>query len=292
MQQGVILRGYSGFYYVKLEDRVLECSLRGRTKKKEKSFFPGDVVWVSIENEKQGAIEKADPRKTLLLRPPVANVSLLVIVMSLGYPEAELTLLDRLLVLAEHAGIRPVIVLSKLDMANRARAEEIKQDYLETGYTFIATSTKSMEGMEKLKQELVGETTVFAGQSGAGKTSLMNLLLPEKDLKTGTLGDKSKRGKHTTRHIELHDYLGGYLVDTPGFNRLYVPEMEESQLPHCFPEFAPYIPSCRFATCLHYKEPNCAVKEHVNSKVISQRRYDNYIQFLEEIKNKEKRYND
>jgi ribosome biogenesis GTPase len=185
-----------------------------------------------------------------------------------------------------------LVVLSKLDTSNRARSEEIKQDYQEAGYTFISTSTKTMEGMDELTQELVGETTVFAGQSGAGKTSLMNLLLPEKHLKTGTLGDKSKRGKHTTRHIELFDYKGGYLVDTPGFNRLYVPEMEESQLPQCFPEFVPYIDDCRFATCLHYKEPNCAVKEQVSNKLICQRRYDNYIQFLEEIKNKEKRYND
>ncbi len=292
MQQGVILRGYSGFYYVKLEDRVVECSLRGRTKKKTKSFYPGDVVWISIENEKQGVIEKAEPRKTLLLRPPVANVSLLVIVMSLSYPEAELTLLDRLLVLAEHAGIRPLIVLSKLDTANQARAEEIMADYRSTGYTFIATSITDLVGMDELMNELVGETTVFAGQSGAGKTSLMNLLLPEMHLKTGTLGDKSKRGKHTTRHIELFDYKGGYLVDTPGFNRLYVPEMEESQLPHCFPEFSPYLNRCRFATCLHYKEPDCCVKDHVNERDISTRRYQNYLQFLEEIKNKEKRYND
>ena len=149
-----------------------------------------------------------------------------------------------------------------------------------------------MEGIDTLKNELVGETTVFAGQSGAGKTSLMNLLMPEKNLRTGVLGEKSRRGKHTTRHIELFPYHGGYLVDTPGFNRLYVPEMEESQLQYLFPEFAPYLAGCRFSSCLHYKEPDCAVKEHVDNGVISKKRYESYIQFLEEIKNKEKRYND
>jgi len=290
LQNGIILKGYSGFYYVQTEDGVIECSLRGKSRQKKQEFYPGDRVIISRGSSGQGAIEDIQTRDTLLLRPPVANVSLLVIVMSLGYPQAELTLLDRLLVLAEFAGIRPLIVLSKLDTANEHRVEEIKADYVGTGYQFIATSTKSLEGLENVRRELAGETTVFAGQSGAGKTSLMNILIPEVQLKTGSLGDKSNRGKHTTRHIELFPYHGGYLVDTPGFNRLYVPEMQEMELQNSFPEFKPYQDLCRFATCRHYKEPDCMVKEHVDGIHISSRRYDNYIQFLLEINNKEIRY--
>lgn len=292
MLKGTILKGYSGFYYVESNGHVYECSLRGKNRQKNLQFHPGDRVLFVLENEHQGAIEECLERKTFLLRPPVANVSKLVIIMSLAYPEAEIMLLDRLLVLAEEANIQPLLVLNKKDSEKEGQEAWMRQHLVNTDYAIITSSIKTQEGIDEIKEVLAGETTVFAGQSGVGKTSLMNVIMPSLELKTGALGDKSKRGKHTTRHVELFPYRGGYIVDTPGFNRLYVPDMEPEHLQHCFPEFSSYQNECRFNSCLHDQEPGCMVKKHVDDIHIGSRRYQHYLKFLNEIQTKEKRYDD
>lgn len=289
MTEGIILKGYSGFYYVLSEGTVYDCALRGRHKLTRETFLPGDRVRISTDGASRGTIEEVLPRKNRLIRPPVANVSLIAVVLSLTHPRPELPLLDRILVLAEQEQIRPLIIWSKVDVGEPGEARELTDEYRHTGYRFLMTSARTGEGLEELRQELTGETTVFAGQSGVGKTSLMNRLLPEVDLKTGSVGGKG-RGRHTTRHIELFPFAGGYLADTPGFNRLYLPAMEPAGLQHCFPEFAPHLGDCRFASCMHRREPDCRVKEAVEEGRIGRRRYENYLYLLQELEEKEKAY--
>lgn len=293
--QGIIIKGYSSFYYVETPAGLYECSLRGKHRTKKQDFYPGDRVIISpLENEekKKGVIEAVLDRTTFLKRPPVANVSLLVLVLSLSYPAADKVLLDRLLVLAQSAGIWPLVLLNKLDEAKDGVEASLRAHLKASGYPVISASSKSGQGLEALSEALEGQTTVFAGQSGVGKSSLMNQLVPKLSLQTGVLGDKSRRGKHTTRHVELFSFKGGYIVDSPGFSRLYLPDIPKEELHYCFPEFAPYIGSCRFNSCLHDKEPGCAVKKALENQLISAGRYQHYLDFLHDLQTKEKEYYD
>ncbi len=287
--EGIILKGYSGFYYVLADGEVWECALRGRHKMTGDDFLPGDRVRIRPARTGRATIEEVLPRTSRLLRPPVANVSRIVLVAALSHPLPDPALMDRILVLAEHTGIRPLMVLSKADLQEPGRLESMASDYRNTGYRMIRVSARTGEGIGELEAELDGQVSVFAGQSGVGKSSIMNWLLEDQELKTGTLGEKSRRGRHTTRHIELFPWRGGFLADTPGFSRLYLPTMEQNLLQHCFPEFEPHLGQCRFASCLHHREPDCRVKEAVEAGDISRRRYENYLYLLREVKG-DKRY--
>lgn len=290
--EGVLIRAYGGFYYVKKGDEVWECSLRGKFRLgKGSAALVGDRVRVSPLRDKVGRIDEILPRTTELFRPAVANVDQAVIVFAVKNPEPNLTLLDRFLVLTESSNISPVVCLNKADLLSNRREHEWLRLYRKIGYSIVITSTKEQDGIEELRQILIGKTTVFAGPSGVGKSSLLNNIQPNLELKTGEISHKLKRGKHTTRHAELLPIReGGFVVDTPGFSSLDLPHMEKEELSHYFPEFDSFNQDCKFNSCLHNHEPQCAVKKAVELGHINKNRYQNYLIFLDEVMHQERRY--
>lgn len=290
MQEGTIIKGYSGFYYVRSGDCTFECSLRGRLRLQEQNFLPGDRVKFTPTSSSRGVIEAVLPRVTELTRPPVANVDQVVIIQALASPEPNLALLDRMLVLAEHVGLDPLVCLNKADLVTGGSVENMVATYQQAGYRVLLTSALTGTGVAELKQHLRGRISVFAGPSGVGKTSLLNAVQPGLSLKTGAVSRK-QRGRHTTRHVELLDLEGGGLVaDTPGFSNLELPVMARKDLMYDFPEIGKRAHQCRFSSCLHIQEPGCAVKEAVAAGEVAPSRYNHYREFLEEVQAKEKRY--
>ncbi|MGE4271451.1 MAG: ribosome small subunit-dependent GTPase A [Desulfitobacterium sp.] len=297
MISGILLKGYSGFYYVFAEGRVWECSLRGRFRIRNQEFLPGDRVKILPGAGMKATIEEVEPRRNALVRPTIANVDQAFLVFAYVSPEPDLNLLDRLIIQVTAAQIKPVIIMNKLDLA-RSEADPsgktISADgldfYRELGYDLIKVSTKTREGLEELQEQINGKVTVLAGPSGVGKSSLLNALSPDLELKTGDVSQKLKRGRHTTRHVELMVCGEGLLADTPGFSSLYLPEMKREELTDYFVEFRGAVGQCRFANCMHHKEPDCAVKAAVASGMIQPSRYAHYGQFLEEVIAAERRY--
>lgn len=297
MISGILLKGYSGFYYVFAEGRVWECSLRGRFRIREQEFLPGDRVKILPGTGHKGTIEKVEERRNSLTRPTIANVDQAFLVFAMVSPEPDLNLLDRLILQVTAAGIKPVIVLNKVDLA-KAQGEENQKIfsvegldfYRELGYEVIKVSTQTGEGIPEALKHLEGQVTVLAGPSGVGKSSLVNALSPGMELKTGEVSRKLKRGRHTTRHVELMVCGGGLLADTPGFSSLYLPSMRREELSNYFPEFQEVPGECRFANCMHHKEPDCVVKAAVEAGTIQKSRYEHYCQFLEEVIAAERRY--
>ncbi|MHB1419287.1 MAG: ribosome small subunit-dependent GTPase A [Bacillota bacterium] len=284
MPEGIILRGYSGFYYVKTVEGVWECSLRGRLRLERQNFLVGDKVKFKHVGPGKGVIEDVLPRKTVLLRPPIANVQQVIIVVALASPDPDLWLLDRLLVLSEAAGIQPVICFNKKDLLSREMEQELEMIYRDIGYLTVATSAKTEDRLNELKDILKDKVSVFAGPSGVGKSSLLNSIKPVWDLKTGEVSNKLSRGKHTTRFVSLLEVEGGGLVaDSPGFSRLNMPEIRREELVQFFPEMDIRRNQCRFSSCLHAEEPDCAVKKAVEEGHINQARYKHYLEFLREV---------
>ncbi|KUO73368.1 MAG: GTPase RsgA [Desulfosporosinus sp. BRH_c37] len=296
MIEGVLLKGYGGFYYVYAEDRVWECSLRGRFRVKVQDFLPGDRVRILPEEEDKATIEAVEPRRNALSRPTIANVDQALLVFALTSPKPDLNLLDRLLVQVTDAEIEPVLVFTKIDKLNKASlTKDSEQPYVpdvyrKIGYTVFEVSNETGQGIKEVGARLKEKISVLAGPSGAGKSSLFNALSPGKKLKTGKLSLKSKRGRHTTRHVELMVCAGGLVADTPGFSALFLPNLKRAELAECFPEFAQRRRQCRFNSCIHDKEPNCAIKEALESGEISPTRYEHYLIFLQEVIEAERRY--
>ncbi len=296
MIEGVLLKGYGGFYYVYAEDRVWECSLRGRFRVKAQDFLPGDRVKILPDEENKATIEAVEPRRNALIRPTIANVDQAILVFAMTSPKPDLNLLDRLLIQVTYEEIEPILVFTKLDKFQEAAlttgSEEhaITNVYRKIGYTVLEVSNETGQGIEEVSARLKEKISVLAGPSGAGKSSLFNALSPGKKLKTGELSIKSKRGRHTTRHVELMVCAGGLVADTPGFSSLFIPNMKRAELAECFPEFAQRRSQCRFNSCIHDKEPNCAIKEAVESGEISPVRYEHYLIFLQEVIAAERKY--
>ncbi|AGA70144.1 ribosome small subunit-dependent GTPase A [Desulfitobacterium dichloroeliminans LMG P-21439] len=297
MISGILLKGYSGFYYVFAEGRVWECSLRGRFRIRNQEFLPGDRVKILPGTGIKATIEEVEPRRNSLVRPTIANVDQAFLVFAYVSPEPDLNLLDRLIIQVTDAQIKPVIIMNKLDLAStqadpsgKTIAADGMDFYRELGYDLIKVSTKTREGLVELQEQINGKVTVLAGPSGVGKSSLLNALSPDLELKTGDVSQKLKRGRHTTRHVELMVCGEGLLADTPGFSSLYLPEMKREELTDYFVEFRGAVGKCRFANCMHHKEPDCAVKAAVASGMIHPSRYEHYGQFLEEVIAAERRY--
>ncbi|NLC77418.1 MAG: ribosome small subunit-dependent GTPase A [Clostridia bacterium] len=291
MLEGIIVKGYSGFYYVQSGSFLWECSLRGKYRIKEQSFLVGDRVLIKPVNESKAVIEKVLPRTNELIRPPVANVEQVVIVVSLADPDPDLMLLDRLLILAEHQELKVLICFNKADLVETAFQEQHYRLYEGIGYRVLLTSVKNMTGISLLKEALRGKISVMAGPSGVGKSSLLNAVQPGLSLKTGTVSQKTRRGRHTTRHVELLSLEGGgFVADTPGFSRLVLPEMKREDLSYYFPELAELKAQCRFSSCLHQTEPGCAVLAAKENNLINTGRYEHYCYLLNEVIQNERRY--
>ena len=294
MINGKIIKGIGGFYYVDTEKGLYECRARGIFRKNKITPLVGDRVSISVvdEENKKGVVEEIEKRDTELVRPPIANVDKALIVFAIKNPSPNLSLLDRFIVLAEKENLEIVIVFTKVDLdADGELLEELKSIYEVSGYKVIPVSNKLKLNIDKIKEELKENTVVFAGPSGVGKSSLLNEVDKNFELKTGEVSDKIKRGKHTTRHAELLKLeCGGMVADTPGFSSLTLDDIDESELKEYFIEFDKYD-ECRFGSrCIHENEPSCAVKEAVENGDISKKRYESYIQLLNEIRSEKRRY--
>jgi len=288
--EGILLRRYGGFYYVESEGRVWTCRLRGRFRLEKETFIPGDRVEIIPTGENEGIIEALKPRKNFLERPAVANVEQVVVVFALNEPPPDLELLDRLLFLSSIKDIKTVIVWNKVDIVKDDYAG-LPAMYKNIGYEVLITSAHSGQGLEELKKVLAGRVSTLAGPSGVGKSSLLNALQPELNLATGEISKKMKRGKHTTRHAELLSLsFGGWVADTPGFSRLKFLSVPREEVAQHFPDMVSYLGKCRFNTCLHREEPECAVILAVESGKIYKHRYEHYLAFLDEIIELERNY--
>lgn len=284
------MKGIAGFYYVHAEDgEVYECKAKGIFRKDNQKPLVGDDVEVQILDgeEKTGSIISIMPRRNSLVRPAVANVDQAFVIFAVENPRPNYMLLDRFLIMMEQEGIPAVICFNKIDLASQEELEFLNETYTNCGYHVILSSASMGEGVEEIRQVLQGKTTVVAGPSGVGKSSLTNLLQGEVQMETGEISKKLKRGRHTTRHSQVIPVAADtYLVDTPGFTSLYLTDMEEQDLKDYFREFRQYEGKCRFQGCRHIHEPGCAVKEALEEQKISRIRYENYLGLYEELKEK------
>jgi len=285
MKEGVILRGIGGFYDVMADGEVSRCRARGKFRKLGLTPMVGDRVRFIPETQTtEGFIEEILPRKNTLIRPPVANIDNLAVVVAAAQPEPDLLLVDKLIVLAERKGISPILVINKIDLVQKEETDSIAAQYSATGYPIYCVSGKFGFGIDELSRGLKGITTL-AGQSGVGKSSIINSLHPTLELETGDLSEKIKRGRHTTRHVELLTLpYGGMIVDTPGFSQLELMDFEPSELQESYPDFQDYLNFCYFNKCLHVNEPGCAVHQAVEENRLHEGRYKRYVKLINEIK--------
>lgn len=290
---GKIIKGIAGFYYVHdRQDKVYECKAKGIFRNRGIKPVVGDDVEFTVLNEEkqEGTIDEILPRKNVLIRPASANVDQALVVFAITQPEPNLNLLDRFLIMMMEQEIPVTICFNKVDLHEPEKKEEYQRIYERAGYPVFFTSTYAQEGIEAIRAYLRGKTTILAGPSGVGKSSLTNLIQPEASMETGSISEKIQRGKHTTRHAELFCVEPDtYLMDTPGFSSMYLEDIEAGALKYYFPEFEAHEGACRFlADCVHIGEPSCGVKQAVESGAISRSRYDNYKLLYEELKAKKK----
>lgn len=287
--QGKIIKGIGGFYYVDIPEHGLyECKAKGSFRNQKLKPLPGDNVTIDVldEEKKLGNIIEISERINELIRPAVANVDQALIEFAAAQPNPNLNLLDRFLVLMNRQQVNTIICFNKIDIAEDGMLERLEQAYAKCGMPVILISTYTGEGMEQVRKLIHGKTTVFAGPSGVGKSSLLNELMPEANVKTGEISEKIKRGKHTTRHSELMKAEDStFLIDTPGFSTLYLENLDKDELRQYYAEFQEYEGKCRFLGCSHTHEPDCCVKQAVEAGEISSIRYKNYIELYEELKN-------
>ena len=288
--QGKIIKGIAGFYYIYAEnDEVYECKAKGIFRKDNRKPLVGDNVEIEVldEQEKEASVTAILPRKNSLIRPAVANVDQAFVIFAMENPKPNFMLLDRFLIMMEKENVPAVICFNKKDLATEEELVFLYETYKSCGYQVILSSTFNGEGLEEIREILKGKTTVVAGPSGVGKSSITNALQENVQMETGEISKKLKRGKHTTRHSQVIPVgKDTYLMDTPGFSSLYLTDIEEQELKDYFPEFREYEDQCRFQGCRHIHEPGCAVKEALSNHKISSLRYEDYLGLHEEIKEK------
>lgn len=279
--EGRIVKALSGFYFVETETETVECRARGRFRIAGETPLVGDYVSVSIDDQGRGRVDEILPRKNSFVRPAVANIDTMVAVASCTEPATDPFLIDRITTTAERAHCEVIICVNKSDLGDAAALSEL---YAATGYTVIVTSAELGEGVDELSRAIAGKTCAFCGNSGVGKSSLLNALDSSLNLPTGEISEKLGRGRHTTRHVELFPVAGALVADTPGFGSFDVEQMPlipKGELQFCFPEFEPYLGQCRFDDCVHLKEPDCAVRTALDAGVISPSRYRSYERLCE-----------
>lgn len=282
---GTIIKGIGGFYYVEAADEIYECKARGVFRKEKLSPLVGDKVTISINENAENTIDEIMPRKNALTRPPVVNIDNLIIVVSTVEPKPSTLVIDKLIAVAEHKNIEPIIVITKSDIAS---AQEIFDIYTLAGFKTIIVSNETKDGIDEVKAVLKEKISALTGNSGVGKTSLLNNLDETLALKTAQISKKLGRGRHTTRQAELYRVCDGFVVDTPGFSSFEIDKSDiilKDELAYCFRDFSDYIEKCKFyPSCTHTADKGCAVVEAVNEGKISKSRHNSYVQLYNEVK--------
>lgn len=285
MINGLITKGIGGFYYVESADVIYECKARGVFRNKKISPLVGDRVNISINANAENTIDEILPRKNSMIRPPLANLDQLFIVSSVTDPNINTFVLDKLIAIAEFKEIEPIIVFTKTDLAPYKEYVDI---YSSAGFKVIACDNVTKEGSEEVESLLKGKISAFTGNTGVGKSSLLNAINSDLKIETGITSKKLGRGKHTTRYCEIYKIAGGYVADTPGFSSLDFERCErilKNDLPYCFREFVPYLDKCKFTTnCTHINDKGCSVAEAVHNGAISESRHNSYVQLYNEVK--------
>lgn len=282
---GTIIKGIGGFYYVEAADEIYECKARGVFRKEKLSPLVGDKVTISINENAENTIDEIMPRKNALTRPPVVNIDNLIIVVSTVEPKPSTLVIDKLIAVAEHKNIEPIIVITKSDLAS---AQEIFDIYTLAGFKTIIVSNETKDGVDEVKAVLKDKISALTGNSGVGKTSLLNNLDETLALKTAQISKKLGRGRHTTRQAELYRVCDGFVVDTPGFSSFEIDKSDiilKDELAYCFRDFSDYIEKCKFyPSCTHTADKGCAVVEAVNEGKISKSRHNSYVQLYNVVK--------
>lgn len=285
---GIITKGIGGFYYVQTDSGLVECRARGKFRKEGITPLVGDRVTITIEEEQEGqgltgAVEHIAPRKNSFVRPPVANIDQLLVTMACTHPTPDLMLVDKLLATARHEDVSCVLCINKTDLDSGGDADSYREIYQKAGFPVLCLSAAQGDGLSAVRELLAGKITALAGNSGVGKSSILRAL--GLNTQTGSISQKIKRGKQTTRHVELMELApNSYVLDTPGFSSFEVDYLRHTELEELFPEFAPYLGKCRFQGCAHIGEPDCAVKEAVQEGHIAPSRHQNYTALYNTLK--------
>lgn len=286
MAEGLIVRGVGGFYYVETEDGIYQCRARGLFKKQGITPMVGDAVTIELtdEEEVEGYVTGIHPRRNAFIRPPIANVDLFVVTAAFRHPSPNIRLIDRFLVMAQMSGTEAVLCFNKMDLAKDEEIRDMKRIYAGS-YELLTVSAGTGAGIEQLAERLKGQNVALAGPSGVGKSTILNALCTHAAAATGEVSRKTRRGRHTTRHVEIFPMdRGGRIFDTPGFTSFDILEASEEDLAGYYPEMRPYLGSCRFDNCRHIKEPDCKVREAVENGLISRERYESYVTQIEEMR--------
>lgn len=293
--QGLIVENISNLYKIKVQNKTYEANARGKLKKEEITPVVGDKVEIQIldEENKKAVIEKIEPRTTYIKRPKMSNITQLILVVSSKNPKPDLLLLDKQLAFAEYLGIKPIIVLNKTDLDKKKEFEKIKEIYQNIGYTVIETIAKEQEnnlpGIQELKKYLKGNINAFSGNSGVGKSTLINAIFKDTITQEGEISQRNKKGKNTTTSTKLYEIdENTYIADTPGFSTFDISEIEYKELDKYFKEFKPLVANCEFVGCTHIKEENCGIKNALQQGKIDSSRYDRFCKIYEELKEKDK----
>ena len=286
--QGLIIGNIANLYKIKFNNKNYNATARGRFKKDETTPVVGDLVDIQIidEEKQEAVIEKIHPRKSYIKRPKVANVSQIILVLSVKDPKPDLLMLDKQLAYAEFLNINPIIVINKIDLSKEYR--EIEKIYTDIGYTVYAVSAKDISSVKKLKECLKDNISVLAGNSGVGKSTTINAIFENDITQEGVISEKNKRGKNTTTDVKLYEIdENSYIVDTPGFSTFEITEIESKDLGQYFKEFEPEIENCRYVGCTHIKENECGIKYAIEQGNIANQRYERFCKIYKELKEKE-----